>query len=117
MIEIGKEQGATLVSGGSRVGDKGYFVAPTVFADVNDDMAIANEEVIIISLFYLYMWFKYCDVLQIFGPVQQILKFNSLNEVIKRANKTDYGLAAAIFTKNLDKANHLIEGIRAGTVW
>lgn len=97
MIESGKEEGATLVSGGSRVGDKGYFVAPTVFANVEDHMTIAREE--------------------IFGPVQQILKFSSLNEVIMRANATDYGLASAVFTKDIDKANYLIQGLRAGTVW
>lgn len=97
MIESGKEQGAKLVAGGEVVGDKGYFIEPTVFADVQDDMTIAKDE--------------------IFGPVQQILKFSELDEVIERANKTDYGLAAGIFTKNIDKANHLIQGIRAGTVW
>lgn len=97
MIESGKEQGAKLVAGGEVVGDKGYFIAPTVFADVQDNMTIAKDE--------------------IFGPVQQILKFSDLDEVIDRANKTDYGLAAGIFTKNIDKANHLIQGIRAGTVW
>ncbi|XP_015435958.1 PREDICTED: aldehyde dehydrogenase, mitochondrial [Dufourea novaeangliae] len=97
MIEQGKKQGAKLVSGGSRVGDKGYFIAPTVFANVTDDMTIAREE--------------------IFGPVQQIMKFSSLNEVINRANNTDYGLAAAVFTKDIDKANYIIQGLRAGTVW
>ncbi|XP_066592602.1 aldehyde dehydrogenase, mitochondrial [Prorops nasuta] len=97
MIKSGKEQGAKLVQGGCRVGDKGYFVAPTVFADVKDDMTIAKEE--------------------IFGPVQQILKFSDLDEVIHRANKTDYGLAAAVFTKDIDKANYVVQGLRAGTVW
>ncbi|XP_053996307.1 aldehyde dehydrogenase, mitochondrial [Hylaeus anthracinus] len=97
MIKSGKEQGAQLVAGGTRVGDKGYFIAPTVFANVKDDMTIAKEE--------------------IFGPVQQILKFSSLNEVINRANATDYGLAAAVFTKDIDKANYIVQGLRAGTVW
>ncbi|KAF7386402.1 hypothetical protein HZH68_013534 [Vespula germanica] len=97
MIDIGKEQGAKLVTGGNRVGEKGYFVEPTVFADVTDDMTIAKEE--------------------IFGPVQQILKFKDLDEVIARANNTDYGLAAAVFTKDIDKANYLVQGLRAGTVW
>ncbi|XP_076249520.1 aldehyde dehydrogenase [Calliopsis andreniformis] len=97
MIKKGQDQGAKLVSGGTRVGDKGYFVAPTVFANVTDDMTIAREE--------------------IFGPVQQILKFNSLNEVITRANASDYGLAAAVFTKDIDKANYIVQGLRAGTVW
>lgn len=97
MIKTGQDQGAKLVSGGTRIGDKGYFVAPTVFANVSDDMTIAKEE--------------------IFGPVQQILKFSSLNEVIRRANNTNYGLAAAVFTKDIDKANYIIQGLRAGTVW
>lgn len=56
-------------------------------------------------------------MLQIFGPVQQILKFSSLNEVITRANNTDYGLAAAVFTQDIDKANYIVQGLRAGTVW
>ncbi|KAK0181318.1 hypothetical protein PV327_003611 [Microctonus hyperodae] len=97
MIDSGKQEGAKLVTGGDRVGSKGYFIAPTVFADVKDNMKIAREE--------------------IFGPVQQILKFSDLDEVIERANNTDYGLAAAIFTKDIDKANHMIQGLRAGTVW
>lgn len=97
MIETGKQQGAKLVSGGTKVGDRGYFVAPTVFADVADHMTIARKE--------------------IFGPVQQILKFSSLNEVITRANGTDYGLAAAVFSKDIDKVNYIVQALRAGTVW
>lgn len=97
LIDCGKKQGASLLTGGERVGDKGYYVAPTVFADVKDDMTIAKEE--------------------IFGPVQQILKFDDLDEVIDRANDTNYGLAAAVFTKDIDKANYIVQGLRAGTVW
>ncbi|XP_031781551.1 aldehyde dehydrogenase, mitochondrial [Nasonia vitripennis] len=97
MIDSGKSEGAKLVQGGGRVGEKGYFVAPTVFADVKDNMKIAREE--------------------IFGPVQQILKFDKISDVIQRANKTDYGLAAAVFTKDIDKANYVVQGLRAGTVW
>ncbi|KAG5680462.1 hypothetical protein PVAND_009970 [Polypedilum vanderplanki] len=97
LIETGKKQGAKLVAGGNPVNMKGYFVEPTVFADVKDDMTIAREE--------------------IFGPVQQIIRFKKLDEVIERANNTDYGLAAAVFSKDLDKVNYLIQGIRAGTVW
>ncbi|KOX70125.1 Aldehyde dehydrogenase, mitochondrial [Melipona quadrifasciata] len=97
MIETGKDQGAKLLAGGTKIGDKGYFVAPTVFGNVEDHMTIAREE--------------------IFGPVQQILKFSSLNEVIARANATEFGLAAAVFTKNIDKANYVIQRLRAGTVW
>lgn len=68
-----------------------------MFADVQDNMRIAREE--------------------IFGPVQQLIRFKNIDEVIERANKTDYGLAAAVFTKDLDKANHIVQGLRAGTVW
>uniref|UniRef100_A0A336LN47 aldehyde dehydrogenase (NAD(+)) n=1 Tax=Culicoides sonorensis TaxID=179676 RepID=A0A336LN47_CULSO len=98
LIGEGKKQGAKLVAGGGRYqGLPGYFVEPTVFADVSDDMVIAKEE--------------------IFGPVQQIIRFKDLDEVIARANNTEYGLAAAVFTKDIDKANYIVQGLRAGTVW
>ncbi|KAL5005163.1 hypothetical protein ScPMuIL_018619 [Solemya velum] len=97
LIESGKQQGAKLECGGSRIGDKGYFIQPTVFSGVTDDMRIAKEE--------------------IFGPVQQIIKFKTMDEVIARANKTHYGLGAAIFTKDIDKAMTFTQGVRAGTVW
>ncbi|BFF93675.1 aldehyde dehydrogenase mitochondrial [Drosophila madeirensis] len=98
MIKQGEKQGAKLVAGGSRPdGLPGYFVQPTVFADVQDDMTIAREE--------------------IFGPVQQLIRFKKLDEVIERANNSEYGLAAAVFTKDLDKANYIAGGLRAGTVW
>src|SRR5262249_29272177 len=71
-IDSGKRQGARCVTGGERFGSKGYFIKPTVFADVKDEMKIATEE--------------------IFGPVMQILKFKDVDEVVKRANTTDYGL-------------------------
>jgi retinal dehydrogenase len=97
LIESGKKEGAKLMCGGGRLGDKGYFVQPTVFADVNDNMRIAKEE--------------------IFGPVQQIIKFKTLEEVIPRANNTRYGLAAAVFTKDIDKALTIVSSVQAGTVW
>lgn len=97
LIKSGEKDGAKLVAGGKRVGDKGFFVAPTVFADVNDDMRIAKEE--------------------IFGPVQQIIRFKTIDEAIARANNTDYGLAAAVMTKDIDKAMYIMQGLRAGTVW
>ncbi|XP_055540635.1 aldehyde dehydrogenase, mitochondrial [Wyeomyia smithii] len=98
MIESGKKEGASLVAGGDRFeGLSGYFIQPTIFADVQDDMKIARDE--------------------IFGPVQQLLRFKSLDEVIERANNTEYGLAAAIFSKDIDKINYIIQGLRAGTVW
>lgn len=96
-IDIGKKQGAKMTTGGARVGDKGYFIQPTVFADVKDDMAIAKEE--------------------IFGPVMPIMKFKNMEELIERANNNHYGLAAAVHTKDLDKANYLANSLRAGTVW
>jgi len=96
-IEAGKKEGAKLLLGGGRVGDKGYFVQPTVFTDVNDEMKIAREE--------------------IFGPVMSILKFKDVNEVIERGNRTFYGLAAAVWTKDIQKALRLANGLRAGTVW
>ncbi|XP_051203767.1 aldehyde dehydrogenase family 2 member B7, mitochondrial [Lolium perenne] len=96
-IKSGVDSGATLVSGGERLGDKGYYIQPTVFSDVQDNMKIAQEE--------------------IFGPVQSIFKFNDLNEVIKRANASRYGLAAGVFTNNLNTANTLTRALRAGTIW
>jgi len=97
LVESGKKEGANLVLGGNRVGDKGYFIEPTIFKDVQDNMTIANEE--------------------IFGPVMSIAKFKSLDEVIERANKTIYGLAASVMTKDLERALHLAHGVRAGSVW
>ncbi|KAA0184695.1 Retinal dehydrogenase 1 [Fasciolopsis buskii] len=96
-IESGKKEGARLVTGGSRHGQKGYFIQPTVFADVTDDMTIAKEE--------------------IFGPVQSVLRFNTLDEVIDRANATHYGLGAGVFTSDMDKAMRLAQAIEAGSFW
>jgi aldehyde dehydrogenase (NAD+) len=96
-IESGKQEGATLLAGGGRVGDKGFFIAPTVFADVKDGMKIAQEE--------------------IFGPVMSIIKFKGLAEVVERANNTMYGLAAAVWTRDIGKAHAIANQLRAGTVW
>jgi aldehyde dehydrogenase (NAD+) len=96
-IDAGKKENAKLMTGGNRVGEKGYFIEPTVFADVQDNMKIAQEE--------------------IFGPVMSILKFKDLNEVVDRANKSLYGLAAAVWTKDITKAHAIADGVRAGTVW
>ncbi len=96
-IESGKKEGARLAAGGEREGDKGYFVQPTVFADVKDDMKIAQEE--------------------IFGPVMSIIKFKDLDEVVQRANRTMYGLAAAVWTRDIGKAHAIANRVRAGTVW
>ncbi|XP_040824768.1 aldehyde dehydrogenase family 1 member A3 isoform X2 [Ochotona curzoniae] len=97
LIESGKQEGAKLECGGSAMEDRGLFITPTVFSEVTDSMRIAKEE--------------------IFGPVQPILKFKNIEEVIKRANSTDYGLTAAVFTKNLDKALKLASALESGTVW
>ena len=97
LIDSGKKEGAKLECGGKQVGDKGYFVEPTVFTDVSDDMRIAKEE--------------------IFGPVMQIMKFKTLDEVIERANKSNYGLAAAVFTKNIDRALMVAQGLQSGSIW
>jgi aldehyde dehydrogenase (NAD+) len=96
-IDSGKRQGAKLVCGGNRVGDRGYFIEPTVFADVQDNMTIAQDE--------------------IFGPVQSIIKFRSIEEVVDRANNTMYGLAAAVWTRDIGKAHAIANNVRAGTVW
>ncbi|KRY82021.1 Retinal dehydrogenase 2 [Trichinella pseudospiralis] len=98
LIESGKQEGAKLLCGGEAIVDSpGYYIQPTVFADVTDNMRIAKEE--------------------IFGPVQQILKFKTLDEVIERANNTNYGLAASIFTKNFDNAIKFVNSVQAGTAW
>jgi aldehyde dehydrogenase (NAD+) len=96
-IEVGQKQGAKLVTGGKRVGSKGFFVEPTLFDGVKDDMAIAKDE--------------------IFGPVVSVLPFKAVDEVIRRANSTFYGLAAAIWTKDIDKAHLFAREVKAGTVW
>jgi aldehyde dehydrogenase (NAD+) len=95
--ELGQKQGATLMVGGHRFGNKGFFVEPTIFDNVKDDMAIAKDE--------------------IFGPVVSVLPFASLDEVTERANNTTYGLAAAIWTKDIDKAHTFARNVKAGTVW
>lgn len=96
-IEKGKEEGARLVVGGEREGDKGYFVRPTIFADVEDDMTIAREE--------------------IFGPVMAVFPFDTVEEVIGRANDSDYGLAASVWTTNIKSGHYIAGKLQAGTVW
>src|SRR5208337_545418 len=96
-IEAGKKDGASLLAGGNRVGNRGYFIEPTVFADVKDNMKIAQEE--------------------IFGPVMSILKFTDIDEVVERSNCTEYGLAAAVWTRDIGKAYAIANSVRAGTVW
>ncbi|WP_157015032.1 betaine-aldehyde dehydrogenase [Mesorhizobium xinjiangense] len=100
-IEIGKQEGATLLYGGGvprlQGMESGYYVEPTVFSDVKDDMRIAREE--------------------IFGPVMSVLPFSGEDEVIARANDTEFGLAAGVFTRDLPRAHRVIAELQAGTCW
>jgi aldehyde dehydrogenase (NAD+) len=99
-IEAGKKDGATLVAGGKRVevdGSKGFFIEPTIFGDVKNDMTIAREE--------------------IFGPVLSVLTFDDIDEVIEQANNNPYGLAAAVWTRDVKKAHSVSRRLKAGTVW
>ncbi|BGP36179.1 hypothetical protein JCM10450v2_000077 [Rhodotorula kratochvilovae] len=96
-IDDGKKSGARLIAGGSRHGEKGYFIQPTAFADVTMDMRIAKEE--------------------IFGPVACLIKFKTEEEAIEIANGTEYGLAAAVHTENVTQAHRVIRRLKAGTVW
>ncbi|CAN0901606.1 Aldehyde dehydrogenase family 2 member C4 [Linum grandiflorum] len=96
-IEHGKRQGATLLTGGKPAFNKGYYILPTIFMDVTEDMMIARDE--------------------IFGPVMALMKFKTMEDAIKSANNTRYGLAAGIVTNNLDIANTVARSIRAGVIW
>lgn len=96
-IKSGKEEGATVVTGGERHGDKGYFIQPTIFSDVSQDMKIMQEE--------------------IFGPVCAIAKFSTEEDAIRLGNDTAYGLAASVHTKDLNTAIRVSNAIKAGTVW
>ncbi|TVY83048.1 Aldehyde dehydrogenase [Lachnellula suecica] len=96
-IAEGKKAGAKIETGGERHGDKGYFIQPTIFSNVTEDMKIMQEE--------------------IFGPVCSIAKFETEEEIIKTGNNTTYGLASAIHTANLNTAIRVSNALRAGTVW
>jgi (Z)-2-((N-methylformamido)methylene)-5-hydroxybutyrolactone dehydrogenase len=100
-IDIGQAEGAQLLAGGTRLSSpdlrNGYFVAPTVFGNVNSGMRIAREE--------------------IFGPVVSIMPFDSEDEVIQTANDTEYGLVAGIWSTNIGRAHRVASQIQAGTVW
>ncbi|UCC29656.1 MAG: aldehyde dehydrogenase family protein, partial [Phycisphaerales bacterium] len=96
-IEAGRKEGARCLTGGSKLDRAGYFIEPTVFDNVTDDMTIAREE--------------------IFGPVLSVMKFSDADEAIQRGNKTMYGLAAALWTRDINKANRVAAGLKAGTVW
>ena len=96
-IDKGKTEGAHCLTGGTRFGDKGFFIEPTVFTNVTDNMSIARDE--------------------IFGPVLSVLPFKNADEIIERANSTYYGLAAAVWTRDVAKAHKFAASVRAGTVW
>jgi aldehyde dehydrogenase (NAD+) len=96
-IEAGKKEGAKCITGGDRWGERGYFIEPTLFTNVTDKMKIAEEE--------------------IFGPVMSILRFKDIDEIVQRANKTNYGLAAAVWTRDVAKAHLIAKKLKAGTVW
>ena len=100
-LAIGRQEGARALCGGERLSEgdlsKGYFVPPTVFADVRDEMRIAQEE--------------------IFGPVLSAIPFTGIDEVIARGNRTDFGLGSGVWTRDVSKAHRLAKGLRAGSVW
>ncbi|KAL0247550.1 hypothetical protein I308_103620 [Cryptococcus tetragattii IND107] len=96
-VDHGKQEGATVVSGGKRHGDKGYFIEPTIFGDVSANMKIVREE--------------------IFGPVVVVSPFDTEEEALEAANDSVYGLASAVFTSNISRATRVASKLKAGTVW
>jgi aldehyde dehydrogenase (NAD+) len=100
-FEVGRSEGARAMAGAHRLTDgdyaKGYFVSPTVFADVKDDMRIAKEE--------------------IFGPVLSAFAFDDMDDLVKRANATQFGLGSGVWTRDVTKAHKMARSIRAGNVW
>lgn len=96
-IELGKREGAECITGGKRWGDRGYYIEPTLFANVKDEMTMAREE--------------------IFGPVLCVMRFSDVEEVIDRANNTTFGLAAGVWTQDIKKAHYVANHIKAGMVW
>ncbi len=98
-VEIGRKEGASLVTGGERanVGGRGFFVQPTIFAGVKNEMRLAQEE--------------------IFGPVLSVIEFEDLDQLVREANGTPFGLAAGLWTRDLRKAHEIAHKLRVGTVW
>ncbi len=96
-VTIGKQEGASVAIGGSRIGTKGYFMKPTVLEGVTNEMRVAQEE--------------------IFGPVASVIKFKDTDEGVREANNSQFGLAAAIWTRDIKKAHRIARRVKAGTVW
>jgi aldehyde dehydrogenase (NAD+) len=96
-IDTGKQEGAKLVTGGERCGERGFFIRPTIFDAVDNNMKIAREE--------------------IFGPVVSAIPFDDVSEVVRQGNLSIYGLAAAVWTRDIKKAHRLARELKAGTVW
>lgn len=96
-LNIGQEEGARTITGGSRIGNKGYFVEPTILADTDHSMKVVQEE--------------------IFGPVIAVAPFKDVEELTRKANDSVYGLAAGVWTKDLSKAHRAAKALKSGTVW
>jgi aldehyde dehydrogenase (NAD+) len=96
-IKIGKAEGASVIAGGSRLGDQGYFVEPTVFANVEHEMRISQEE--------------------IFGPVLSVIPFDGEEDALRIANGTAYSLAAGVWSADIGRVHRIAAGLKAGTVW
>jgi aldehyde dehydrogenase (NAD+) len=96
-IEVGRKEGAKLILGGERLGRQGYFIKPTIFDQTDNRMRVAREE--------------------IFGPVVCEIPFGEIEEVVRESNDTFYGLAAAIWTRDIEKAHSLARRLKAGSVW
>lgn len=96
-IDSGKSEGATVHLGGARHGEEGYWIEPTIFADTKPAMKIVQEEV--------------------FGPIRVVIKFEDEEDVLKQANDTMYGLAAAVFTQDISRGLDVAHRLKAGTAW
>jgi aldehyde dehydrogenase (NAD+) len=96
-VDIGRKEGATLTTGGERIGERGYFISPAVFANVKHEMRISQEE--------------------IFGPVVSVIKFKDEADALRIANGTVYSLAAGVWSRDIGRVQRFAKKVRAGTVW